>query len=161
MSSQESNHEDLLREPLWCAEWVGRWSGQVGRIAARTLGNLADPRSVDSLVATLDQCLPEGSLGYPDPTSPSAMFLQKDFTPCYRAVAAWALGQIGDRRAGPILLAVIGNLNNATDTRGVAGPPERSGQCRGRPNAGVHLSRGFRAQSPLAPVRQAGPLSSG
>ena len=38
---------------------------------ARTLGNLADPRSVDSLVATLQQCPPEGSLGHPDPTSPS------------------------------------------------------------------------------------------
>lgn len=84
---------------------------------ARTLGNLADPRSVDSLIATLQQCPPEGSLGHPDPTSPSAMFLQKDFTPCYRAAAAWALGQIGDRRAGPALLAVIGDLNNATDTR--------------------------------------------
>lgn len=84
---------------------------------ARTLGNLADPRSVDSLIATLEQCPPEGSLGHPDPTSPSAMFLQKDFTPCYRAAAAWALGQIGDRRAGPTLLAVIGDLTNATDTR--------------------------------------------
>ena len=84
---------------------------------ARTLGNLDDPRSVDSLVATLQQCPPEGSLGHPDPTSPSAMFLQKDFTPCYRAAAAWALGQIGDRRAGPALLAVIGDLSNATDTR--------------------------------------------
>ncbi len=84
---------------------------------ARTLGNLADPRSVDSLLATLEQCPPEGSLGHPDPTSPSAMFLQKDFTPCYRAAAAWALGQIGDRRAGPALLAVIGDLSNATDTR--------------------------------------------
>jgi HEAT repeat protein len=69
------------------------------------------------LIATLQQCPPEGSLGHPDPTSPSAMFLQKDFTPCYRAAAAWALGQIGDRRAGPALLAVIGDLLNATDTR--------------------------------------------
>ncbi|MCY2996273.1 MAG: HEAT repeat domain-containing protein, partial [Planctomycetota bacterium] len=84
---------------------------------ARTLGNLADPRSVDALVATLEQCPPEGSLGHPDPTSPSAMFLQKDFTPCYRAAAAWALGQIGDRRVGSTLLAVIGDLTNATDTR--------------------------------------------
>jgi HEAT repeat protein len=84
---------------------------------ARALGNLADPRSVDALVATLEQCPPEGSLGHPDPTSPSAMFLQKDFTPCYRAAAAWALGQIGDRRAGSTLLGVIGDLTNATDTR--------------------------------------------
>jgi HEAT repeat protein len=84
---------------------------------ARALGNLADPRSVDSLMATLQQCPTEGSLGHPDPTSPSAMFLQKDFTPCYRAAAAWALGQIGDRRAGPALLAVISDLDNATDTR--------------------------------------------
>ena len=43
--------------------------------------------------------------------------------------------------------------------RRVAGPPERPGQRRGRPNAGVHLSRGLRAQSPLAPGRQAGPLN--
>lgn len=84
---------------------------------ARTLGNLADRRSVDCLVATLERCAPEGALGHPDPTSPSAMFLQKDFTPCYRAAAAWALGQIGDRRASPALLTVIGDLSNATDTR--------------------------------------------
>jgi len=118
---------------------------------ARTLGNLADPRSVDCLVATLEQCAPEGSLGHPDPTSPSAMFLQKDFTPCYRAAAAWALGQIGQRRAGPALMAVIGNLANATDTRFAAA----ESLARLNDPAAVEPARALAANYPEVSVRKA------
>ena len=164
--------------PPSTATGPGRWSTSTGSspaalphklptqhwvcfFLARTLGNLADPHSVDALVAALEQCPPEGSLGHPDPTGPGALFLHNDFTPCWRAAAAWALGQIGDRRAGPALLAVIGDLNNATDTRHAAAESlarlARPGQRRGRPHAGVQLSRGLRAQSPLASGRQAGP----
>ena len=87
---------------------------------ARELGNLADRRSVDSLVAVLEQCATEAAPGRPDPCDPSVLFIHNDLTPCYRAAAAWALGRIGDRRAAPILLKVIGNLENATDTRHAA-----------------------------------------
>jgi len=48
------------------------------------------------------------------------LFLHNDLTPCWRAAAAWALGRIGDARATPALLKVIGDLKNAPDTRHTA-----------------------------------------
>ena len=83
---------------------------------ARTLGNLGDRQSVDSLVAVL--AMPnEAAAGRPDPSSPAVLFLHNDLTPCYRAAAAWALGQIGDRRATPALLKAVADLDGAIDTR--------------------------------------------
>ena len=43
-----------------------------------------------------------------------------DLTPCWRAAVAWALGRIGDPRAAPVLLKVVADLDNATDTRHAA-----------------------------------------
>lgn len=86
---------------------------------ARTMGNLADPKSTDSLIAAL-QSPPEAATGYPDPLGPGVLFLHNDLTPCWRAASAWALGRIGDRRATTALLAVVGDLKNATDTRHAA-----------------------------------------
>jgi HEAT repeat protein len=48
------------------------------------------------------------------------LFLHNDLTPCWRAAVAWALGRIGDRRAVPVLMAVVANLDNAPDTRHTA-----------------------------------------
>ena len=62
----------------------------------------------------------EAAAGRPDPLGPGVLFLHNDLTPCWRAAVAWALGRIGDRRAVPTLLAVVGNLDNATDTRHAA-----------------------------------------
>jgi HEAT repeat protein len=45
------------------------------------------------------------------------LLLHNDLTPCYRAAAAWALGQIGDKRAVPVLLKIVADFENATDTR--------------------------------------------
>jgi HEAT repeat protein len=45
------------------------------------------------------------------------LFLHNDLTPCWRAAVVWALGRTGDRRAVPLLLEIVGNLDNATDTR--------------------------------------------
>ena len=87
---------------------------------ARELGNLGDPKSVRSLIAVLEQSPTEAAGGRPDPTDPAVLFLHNGLTPCYRAAAAWALGRIGDRRATPTLLKVIGDLDNATDTRHAA-----------------------------------------
>ena len=84
---------------------------------ARSLGNLADPRSVPSLVAALEGSPTEAAAGRPDPLGPGVLFIHNDLTPCWRAAAAWGLGQIGDRRAATALLKVIGNLDNAPDTR--------------------------------------------
>ena len=84
---------------------------------ARSLGNLADPRSLDALLAVLRQCPKEAFSGRPDPSDAAVLFLHNELTPCYRAAAAWALGRIGQRRAVPTLLAVIGDLDNAIDTR--------------------------------------------
>ena len=82
---------------------------------------------------------------------PAAMFLQKDFTPCYRAAAAWALGQIGDRRAGSTLLAVIGDLTNATDTRFAAA----ESLARLHDPAHVEAARKLASDYPEVSVRKA------
>jgi HEAT repeat protein len=84
---------------------------------ARSLGNLADPRSLDALLAVLKECPKEASSGRPDPSDAAVLFLHNELTPCYRAAAAWAVGRIGQRRAAPALLAVVGDLDNAIDTR--------------------------------------------
>jgi HEAT repeat protein len=83
----------------------------------RALGNLADSGVAASLATVLEQSPPEAADGYPDPLGPGVLFLHNDLTPCWRAAVAWALGEIGDRRAVPVLLAVVGDLRNATDTR--------------------------------------------
>ena len=59
---------------------------------ARELGNLGDPAAVDSLLAVLEQCPPEASLGYPDPADPAVLFLHNDLTPCWRADSASSSG---------------------------------------------------------------------
>ena len=100
---------------------------------ARLLGNLADPQSVDTLIASLDREPPEGASGSPDPLGPGVLFLHNDLTPCWRAAAAWALGRIGDARATPALLKVIGDLKNAPDTRHAAA--EAMGHFAGASNA--------------------------
>ena len=48
------------------------------------------------------------------------MFLHNDLTPCWRAAVAWALGQLDDKKAGPVLLNVVADLENAPDTRHAA-----------------------------------------
>ncbi|MFI5379699.1 MAG: HEAT repeat domain-containing protein [Tepidisphaerales bacterium] len=87
---------------------------------ARELGNLADAKSVESLLAALDQSPPEFATGSPDPLGPGVMFLHNDLTPCWRAASAWALGRIGDHRAVPVLLKTVADLQNAPDTRHAA-----------------------------------------
>ena len=65
--------------------------------------------------------LNEARHGRPDPSEPNIHFLQLEYTPCWRATAAWALGRIGDRRAAPVPpLPVVGDLNNAIDVRHAA-----------------------------------------
>ena len=87
---------------------------------ARTLGNLGDERSVPSLLACLEASPPELASGHPDPAGPGVLFLHNDLTPCWRAAAAWALGQIGDHRAATALVRVVADLQNAVDTRHAA-----------------------------------------
>jgi len=87
---------------------------------ARALGNLAAPESAASLVSVLEHSPPEAADGHPDPLGPGVLFLHNDLTPCWRAAVAWALGRIGDRQAVPILMATVGNLDNAPDTRHTA-----------------------------------------
>ena len=84
---------------------------------ARTLGNLADPNSLPTLIDLLDKSPTEAASGRPDPLGPGVLFLHNDLTPCWRAEVAWALGRLGDSRAQPVLLKTIANLENATDTR--------------------------------------------
>jgi hypothetical protein len=111
--------EDPINRPLGNPSWIPQrhW---VLFYLGRALGNLGDPRSVDTLAASLSAELNEARHGRPDPSEPNILFLQLEYTPCWRAAAAWALGQIGDRRAVPVLLAAVGDLRNATDTRHAA-----------------------------------------
>jgi len=87
---------------------------------ARSLGNLGDARSLEALVAVLDDRLNEARHGRPDPSAPEIHLLHLDYTPCWRAAAAWALGETGERRAVPTLLRVVRNLENAVDVRQTA-----------------------------------------
>jgi HEAT repeat protein len=87
---------------------------------ARAMGNLADPHSADALMAALEKSPTEAAPGRPDPFGPGVLFLHNDLTPCWRAGCAWALGRIGDRRAVPVLLKTVENLDNAPDTRHAA-----------------------------------------
>jgi hypothetical protein len=87
---------------------------------ARTLGNLAQPQSAGALITTLQEEPAEAAAGRPDPLGVGVLFLHNELTPCWRAAVAWALGQIGDRRAVPVLLEIVGDLDNATDTRHAA-----------------------------------------
>ena len=111
--------EDAIQRPLGNPSWIPQrhW---VLFFLGRTLGNLAAPASVDSLLASLQPELNEARHGRPDPSEPNIHFLQLEYTPCWRATAAWALGRIGDRRAAPALLGVVADLRNATDVRHAA-----------------------------------------
>jgi len=111
--------EDPIQRPLGNPSWIPQrhW---VLFYLGRALGNLGDPRSVDTLLASLAAELHEARHGRPDPAEPNIHFLQLEYTPCWRASAAWALGRTGDRRAADRLLAVVRDLNNATDVRHAA-----------------------------------------
>ncbi len=87
---------------------------------ARTLGNLADPKSADPLIALLKESPPEAASGRPDPLGPGVLFLHNGLTPCWRAAVAWALGRIGDPRCAPVLLDIVRDMDNAPDTRHAA-----------------------------------------
>ena len=87
---------------------------------ARTLGNMGDRDSAEMLIATLETSLPEAATGRPDPLGPGVLFVHNDLTPCWRAAVAWSLGRLNDRRAVPVLLAIVGDLQNSTDTRHAA-----------------------------------------
>jgi len=108
--------DDAVKRPMGNPKWIPQrhW---VLFYLGRTLGNLGDARSVDSLAASLRPELNEARYGRPDPAEPNIHFLQLEYTPCWRAAAAWALGQIGDARVAPLLLDVVKNMDNAIDTR--------------------------------------------
>ena len=81
---------------------------------ARTLGKVQDAGAVDTLLGLLNQDPTEASFGYEDPPH---VFIHKALAPFYRAAAAYALGEIGDRRAVPSLLRTLENFDNALDVR--------------------------------------------
>ncbi len=111
--------EDPIDRPLGNPTWIPQrhW---VLFYLGRTLGNVDDLASLDTLLASLDSKLNEARHGRPDPSEPNIHFLQLEYTPCWRASAAWAAGKIGDRRAVATLVDVVRNMDNATDTRHAA-----------------------------------------
>lgn len=118
---------------------------------ARTLGNMGDQESTGLLITTLETSPPEAASGRPDPLGPGVLFVHNDLTPCWRAAVAWSLGRLGDRQAVPILLDVVGNLDNATDTRHAA--VEALGRI-GDPSALARLQE-LKAEYPEISVRKA------
>lgn len=114
-----SRPEDPIARPLGNPDWIPQrhW---ILFYLGRTLGNLRDPGSVDILLESLHPDLNESRHGRPDPSEPNIHFLHLEYTPCWRASAAWALGAIGDQRAVPVLLEVVKDLRNATDVRHAA-----------------------------------------
>ncbi len=110
---RKMNHPTTFNVQLPRRHWVLFYLG-------RALGNLKDQEAVDLLLPTLDAALNEARHGRPAPDQTNVHLLQMEVTPCWRATAAWALGQIGDRRAVPVLLDTVRNLDNAVDTRHAA-----------------------------------------
>jgi len=84
---------------------------------ARLLGELRDPASSDSLIDALENDPNEAAFGRPGPDTLYIGLLQNEHTPCYRAAAARALGNIREKQAAGTLLRVLSNLYNALDTR--------------------------------------------
>lgn len=124
--------ERALGNPTWTP--VRHW---VLFYLARTLGQLHDGEAVGMLASVLADELNEARHGRPDPAEPMIHLLQLEYTPCWRAAAAWALGRIGDARAMPALLGAVRNLDNAPDVRhaaavalGRASDPARRGEIR-------------------------------
>jgi len=83
----------------------------------RLLGKLADPASSECLVSVLEKDPNEAAFGRPAPDTVWVGMLQDSNTPCYRAAAAYALGQIGERSAANILMKTLRNMDNALDVR--------------------------------------------
>ncbi len=104
-----------LGNPTWSPvrHWVLFYLG-------RTLGQVRDPHAEPLLSSVLRDALHEARHGRPDPATPEIHLLQFEYTPCWRAAAAWALGRLGDRRATPALLGAVRNLDNAVDVRHAA-----------------------------------------
>ncbi|MBA4149875.1 MAG: HEAT repeat domain-containing protein [Verrucomicrobia bacterium] len=115
LARPEEPIERTLGNPKWTPirHWVLFYLG-------RTLGQLSDRASLETLTAVLSDDQNEARHGRPDPSEPEIHYLQLDYTPCWRAAAAWALGQIGDNSVVPALLGVVRNMENATDTRHAA-----------------------------------------
>lgn len=86
---------------------------------ARTLANVKDAQVVPSLLKGLASP-GEFSYGSPDPNDAAVLFLHNDLTPCWRAATAYALGELGDKRAIPALLKTLSDDANAVDTRHAA-----------------------------------------
>ena len=101
-----SNHATPVSEVAWVRYYL-----------ARLLGELRDPASSDSLIEALDKDPDEATWGRPAPNSLYVGMLQNEHTPCYRAAAARALGNIQEKRAAGPLLKILSNLDNALDTR--------------------------------------------
>lgn len=111
--------EELIERGLGNPTWtpVRHWTLFY---LGRALGNLKEGASVDELVRVLSDDLNEARHGRPDPSEPEIHLLQFEYTPCWRAAAAWALGEIGDARAFQALLGAVRNLDNAVDVRHAA-----------------------------------------
>jgi len=115
LAMPEEPVQRILANPTWTP--IRHWTLFY---LARTLGNLADEGSVEMLTKVLRDDLNEARHGRPDPSQPDIHLLQMEYTPCWRAAAAWALGETGDRRAWPALVGAVRNFDNATDVRHAA-----------------------------------------
>jgi len=84
------------------------------------MGNLADRASVEIAHGRARPVPDESASGHPTRPIRACCSWHKRLDALLTARRRLGLGRIGDRRAAPTLLAVIGDLHNAIDTRHAA-----------------------------------------
>jgi hypothetical protein len=80
----------------------------------RALGRLGDAASIDLLIEMLEKDPTETALGL---NPPPAHIIYKAWRPFHRPAAAWALGELKAKKAVPVLMKVVQDLDNASSTR--------------------------------------------
>ncbi len=80
----------------------------------RALGRLGDVNSIDLFIDMLENGPTETSLGL---NPPPAHIIYKGWRPFHRPAAAWSLGELRAKKAVPVLMKAVQDLDNASSTR--------------------------------------------
>lgn len=118
MRQHQQQWQQACGRRIWTAVWVAAFALGLRAASAAPLPPIERASWIWSQESDVQCGLRK--VFTPDPSQPEIHLLHLDYTPCWRAAAAWALGEIGDRRACPVLLGTVRNLDNATDVRHAA-----------------------------------------